>query len=176
MARKISLRRPVVLIDQLIVWTTGIVVVLLMATMVVSVVLGVFYRYVLSDSLSWPEEFARFAMIWVTMLGAGLVLRYGGHIAVTFLVDAVPGRVQSVVVWVGRLLVAVFLLLLTVKGNEFLGIATRQTAPATGVSMIVPYLALPVGGLLMLYHLMVSCFAPQHLPPPLPVASREDWS
>lgn len=159
--------------DGTVVWATGLVVVLLMAVMTASVVLGVFYRYVLESALPWPEEFARFAMIWVTMLGAGIVLRYTGHIAVTFLVEWLPTRAQPIVFWAGRLLVAVFLLLLLVKGAEMTQRVIRQTAPAMQISMAVPNLALPVGALLMLYHLVVITVAPHHRPPRLPGAGEE---
>ena len=47
-------------------------------------------RYLTSDSLEWAEEVSRHMMIWLTFLGAGPVLRYGGHIAVENLQDALP--------------------------------------------------------------------------------------
>ena len=168
-----TLSTTVATFDRLIIWATGIVLILLMASMVGSVIVGVFYRYVLAAALPWPEEFARFAMIWVTMLGASLVLRYQGHIAVTLLVEALPRIPQSLVVWTGRVLVAVFLLLLAIKGIEFLDIAARQRAPAMGISMTVPYFALPVGALLMLYHLVVTSVAPTAMPPLVPLSARD---
>jgi len=161
-------------LDRLIVWTTGIAIIALMAGMVGSVVLAVFFRYVLASALPWPEEFARFAMIWVTMLGAGLVLRYQGHIAVLFVVEALPERLRTIVTWVGRILVGAFLILLLVKGTQFLGIVARQTAPAMGISMIIPNFAVPLGALLMLYHLFVRSFAPDLRPPPLPLVGDEE--
>ena len=51
---------------------------------------NVVMRYVTSDSLEWAEEVSRHMMIWLTFLGAGPVLRYGGHIAVENLQDALP--------------------------------------------------------------------------------------
>jgi TRAP-type C4-dicarboxylate transport system permease small subunit len=154
--------------DRIVVWATGIAVVALMASMVASVVLGVFFRYVLASALPWPEEFARFAMIWVTMLGAGLVLRYSGHIAVSFLVEWLPARARAVVVWTGRLLVVLFLILLIVNGAEMTGRVARQTAPAMQISMSIPNIALPVGAALMLYHLIILSVAPGYRGPRLP--------
>lgn len=154
-------------VDRLIVWVTGIAVITLIVGMVVSIVLGVFFRYVLASALPWPEEFARFAMIWVTMLGSGLVLRYTGHIAVTFLVDWLPQGVRLVVDWLGRLLIAAFLLLLLRHSFEMVHIAAPQAAPAMGISMAIPNLALPLGALLMLYHLAIVTFARQYPLPPL---------
>jgi len=44
--------------------------VLIFSLLVVDVVWQVFGRYVLNQSFSFTEEFARFALIWLTILGA----------------------------------------------------------------------------------------------------------
>ena len=35
-------------------------------------------RFLTDHSILWVEEVSRYLMIWLTFLGAGLVLRYGG--------------------------------------------------------------------------------------------------
>ena len=42
-----------------------LVVMTLMAVIVASMCAQVFWRYVLNDSLIWPEEVSRYAFIWV---------------------------------------------------------------------------------------------------------------
>ena len=37
-------------------------------------------RFFTDRSILWVEEASRYTMIWLTFIGAGLVLRYGGHI------------------------------------------------------------------------------------------------
>jgi TRAP-type C4-dicarboxylate transport system permease small subunit len=53
------------LIKLLDLWAT-----LLLALMVVLVVLGVFFRYVLGAALAWYDEFASYLLVWVTFYGA----------------------------------------------------------------------------------------------------------
>ena len=77
-------------IDLSIRRVTAFFVILLMVAMTVSILVGVFYRYVLNSALTWPEELARYAMVWVTCLGASLALRYGEHVAVEFVVQKLP--------------------------------------------------------------------------------------
>ena len=68
------------------------ILILLLAAMSVIVFTNVVMRYTTHESLEWAEEVSRHMMIWLTFLGAGLVLRYGGHIAVENLQDALPRR------------------------------------------------------------------------------------
>ena len=58
------------------------VMIALLATMAVIIFANVVLRYSTNQSIEWAEEVARYMMVWLTFLGAGPVLRYGGHIAV----------------------------------------------------------------------------------------------
>ena len=161
-------------IDRAIIWLTAISVVVLMLTMVGAILSGVFFRYVLNSALPWPEELARFAMIWLTMLGAGLVVRYGGHIAVTIVVDRLGSWPKRVVGCFGRAVVVLFLALLLWFGIDMSERAGRQRSAALEWSMSVPNLAMPVGAALMLYHLGMVAFRREDadgVPPSLPFES-----
>ncbi|MPS92065.1 MAG: TRAP transporter small permease subunit, partial [Comamonas sp.] len=56
--------------------------ILLLLAMACIVFANVVLRYTTGDSIVWAEEVARHMMIWVTFLGSGLVLRFGGHVAI----------------------------------------------------------------------------------------------
>ena len=45
-----------------------------------SVVLGVFYRYVLRSPLAWDHEVATYLLVWFTLLGAFYVHLEDGHV------------------------------------------------------------------------------------------------
>ncbi len=64
--------------------------ILMLGTMAVIIFTNVALRYLTDQSIEWAEEVARHLMIWLTFIGAGPVLRYGGHIAVDNLQDALP--------------------------------------------------------------------------------------
>ncbi|MDP6189597.1 MAG: TRAP transporter small permease subunit [Gammaproteobacteria bacterium] len=53
-----------------------------LATMVVVILLQVFFRYVLNDAMAWPDEFARFLMLWMACLMAPSAFRWGGFVAI----------------------------------------------------------------------------------------------
>ena len=60
------------------------------ALMVVAILIQVFFRYVLNSALPWPDEAARFLMLWMTGLMAPTAFRRGGFVAIDMLVRALP--------------------------------------------------------------------------------------
>ena len=65
------------------------------------VFLQFFTRYVLNDSLAWTEEIARYALMWLTFIGAAVVARKNLHIsgeAVLHYLPKVPARVLLAIV------------------------------------------------------------------------------
>ncbi len=63
--------------------------------MVVAILVQVFFRYVLNNALPWPEELARFLMLWMTGMIAPLAYRRGGFVAIDMLEAALPKRVAA---------------------------------------------------------------------------------
>ncbi len=140
--------------DDLLVTLTSWLVVYLTLQMTVVVLLGVFTRYVLNDSLAWVEELARYTMIWLSWIGGGLALRRGAHLAVEFVIDALSPRMRAFVVLAGRIATFGFLAIVFWWGLQLTGRVSMQSTIALGISMQIPYAAIPVGALLLGYHLM----------------------
>ena len=55
-----------------------------------SLLIGVFYRYVLNASLAWSDEVAILAFIWTIFLFSSALVRDFGHVRVALLLDALP--------------------------------------------------------------------------------------
>ena len=67
-----------------------------LALMVVVILLQVFFRYVLNSAMPWPDEAARFMMLWLTGLMAPIALRQGGFVAIDTIAKAIPRRAFEV--------------------------------------------------------------------------------
>ncbi len=65
--------------------------------MVVAILIQVFFRYVLNNALPWPDEAARFCMLWMTGLMAPTAFRRGGFVAIDIVVAALPQRIGGLV-------------------------------------------------------------------------------
>lgn len=114
-------------------------------------------RYLTAHSLPWADEAARYLMIWMTFSGAGLVLRSGGHVAITNLQDALPDLGQRLIrgaIVVGLL---IFFCFMVYVGIQYAQRMQYQVTPALRLSFIYVYAAMPVGfGLLVLHLLLIA--------------------
>lgn len=126
--------------------------ILLLAAMAVIIFANVALRYLTNESIEWAEEVARHMMIWLTFLGAGPVLRYGGHIAVDNLQDSLPRLLAVLLRWAIALLLLGFFGFMIWYGMLYLERTQYQTTAATQISFAWIYAAMPVGGLLLVVH------------------------
>ena len=58
--------------------------------MVIVILVQVFFRYVLNNALPWPDELARFLMLWMTGLIAPSAYRWGGFVSIDILERFLP--------------------------------------------------------------------------------------
>jgi TRAP-type C4-dicarboxylate transport system permease small subunit len=125
-------------------------IMILTATMVASMGAQVFWRYVLNDSLIWPEEVSRYAFIWTSCLGMSVGVRRGDLIAIDVLWGAKTKRVRLLISLAARALIIPMLLVFVWEGWALVDIVTGQRAAATNIPVWWIYLALPVSSVLAL--------------------------
>lgn len=130
------------------------VLIVLLLAMACIVFANVVLRYTTGDSIVWAEEVARHLMIWCTFLGAGLVLRFGGHVAIDNLHNAVGERAARVIRTIVALGVGLFCLLMAYFSALYVWATRFQTTAATDVPMALIYVAMPVGFVLLFVHLL----------------------
>ena len=66
--------------------------------MVVVILTQIVFRYVLNNALPWPDEAARFLMLWMTGLIAPLAYRHGGFVAIDMVPLALKGTAAHLLV------------------------------------------------------------------------------
>jgi TRAP-type C4-dicarboxylate transport system permease small subunit len=129
--------------------------IIILAVMSVIIFANVGLRYLTSQSIEWAEEVARHLMIWLTFVGCGPVLRYGGHIAVENLQDVLPRPVAQAIRLVIALLMFAFFAFFVWFGLEYLDRTQYQQTPATQISFAFIYASLPVGAAVSIIHLLL---------------------
>lgn len=86
----LALLRPIAWVNTIVLRVGRQIAWVALALMVVVILLQVFFRYVLNNALPWPDEAARFLMLWMTGLMAPSALRWGGFVAIDMLPRALP--------------------------------------------------------------------------------------
>lgn len=89
----------------------GVLAALLASTTVI-VALGVFFRYVLNDSLGWTDEISGYALGWISFVGAYSCFRKSSHLGFDLLLESLPPSAQHVLKWVNGVVLSLFFLLM----------------------------------------------------------------
>jgi len=127
-------------------------IVVIISLMAVAVFVEVIFRYILPLPLFWTEEFARYCLVWSSLLGAGVALKRGEHIAVTFFTNKFPKTIQMKTSLLVQIFIATFLGVILWGGFYLVIITQHQLSPAMRIPMSWPYMAVPIGSLIMLFH------------------------
>ncbi|MEM7089168.1 MAG: TRAP transporter small permease subunit [Pseudomonadota bacterium] len=101
------------------------------ALMVIAILIQVFFRYVLDNALPWPDEAARFCMLWMTGLMAPTAFRRGGFVAidmVPLMLPRIAGQVLTLLLLIVSL--AVLLVAVTIGWSEVTGFGGKFATAA----------------------------------------------
>ena len=117
----------------------------LLVSYFVLVLLQVFFRYVLNESLFWAEELVRGLMVWGVMIGSALVASARGHIRVEVLERMLPPTGGRIVVWICDALTITFSLILLWAAVQLMDRTWLQQSPLLEVPKWTVYMAIACG-------------------------------
>ena len=108
-------------------------------------------RYVFQRMTVWSGEVSTYSLVWASMLGAAVGLKKGYQVSMTSVVEAVPPAVARALKTGCYLCTLFFFGAMFWYGLYQTVYNARQTSPAIGLVMSVPYAALPVGFFIMFF-------------------------
>lgn len=118
-----------------------------MISFVIIMGLQVFMRYVVNDSLPWPEELSRYIFIWFAFIGVSYSVRTNSHLRIDILFHYLSKKMIRVVETVSDLFFLFFSVIVLLSGIKLFTtiLETMQTSPGLGLPMAFVYLSLPIG-------------------------------
>ncbi len=116
----------------------------------------VFARYVLNDASSWSEEVARIMMTYMALIGSAVVIKTGGHVTVTVLLDRVNPGVLKWLLILRDLFMLFTLVVVAWSGFGFAQMNAVQLSAAMDLPMVYIYAALWLGAGLMILMLVLA--------------------
>lgn len=151
------------------------VVVALFSVMLGAVLVQVAGRYFLNFSIAQAAEIATFCQIWLVLLGAGVAVSRGQHVAIDILPSKLPLAGARVALVLIALVSGAFLAVLAYGSLPLLKMGEFQTSPSLRVPMKYMYACLPVGAVYMILELLLSVIQRWNdpFPPPQPETEEE---
>jgi len=113
--------------------------------------LQVFCRYILGNSLSWSEEFQKYAHIWIIFLAIPMGYKYKAHIGMNVLLDKMPKWWRKYFKVFVDLIWLVFGIILVVYTAKIMHFTREQSSPAMGIRMDMIYFCIMLGGAYIIF-------------------------
>jgi len=102
----------------------------LLILMTCLVIFQVVSRKFLGISIAQVEEIARYCMIWVGLLGAGICVISKAHIAVEVVRDQFPPKIKKIATMVSYILMFLFFSILIYYGSDLVNSSMMQFSPS----------------------------------------------
>ncbi|UCE41712.1 MAG: TRAP transporter small permease [Candidatus Aminicenantes bacterium] len=134
---------------------TEIGIIFLFLVLVAVVFYQVVARYIFNDPPSWTEELARYCQVWVILLTSSICIRKGSHLAVDYFGHRFSSRAKRIINIVMSMLIALYVLVITIFGWKLMVVGQYQLSPALQVKMSFVYIIFPLSGVLMLLEAII---------------------
>ena len=142
-------------VDTLLVTLVNATLFLIGSLFVLMITLEVVSRYLFDFSIAMVNAGSRLLLIWFFLLGAGSALREHAHVGFEMLVSKLKPRARLVMLLIAHALALAFFLELCWSGLHLLGPGLRQGWAGSDIKLFWVAIALPLGALLLIYHLAV---------------------
>lgn len=122
----------------------GIIVTL--SYMVIAILLQIIGRYLPNDmDISWTEESARFAQLWMVFFGAGIAMQRNLHVGVDVLTGVLKGTGRKILILLCGIFAVVFLVVTIYGSFDLIAVGGIQISAALNIPMSYVYLIMPFG-------------------------------
>ncbi len=128
------------------------ILLILFPLMVIDVFVATVARYFNLFPMFWGEELARYIMIFLAYTGAGLAMKHGAHVSVSFLVDKIKSkevRFGFDIFRISTILLFTSMIIIMITKIIFALSEMGQTSPALFIPIWIVYAAVPFGMLLV---------------------------
>jgi TRAP-type C4-dicarboxylate transport system permease small subunit len=120
----------------------------LVGAMIVIIWFGVLERYFLELGVTWTEELSRYVMIWAALLAVSCGAYYREHIGLELVLQRLSQKVGRYLVFALDIISLLFFVFLTYYGIGMTQSGASQYATIFGMTMMVPFAAVPVSSAL----------------------------
>lgn len=139
---------------------------LMIVGMTVLIGVMVFMRYVMGMGIRWANELALLLQVWFTFIAMALGVRKRLHISINIMPEKLSATINWVLTKLHALIIIGVGVVMVVYGRQLVISTMRSVLPAMGLRSGFLYLALPVGGALIVLESLLDLFG---------IDRRDEW-
>ncbi|MBM4164700.1 MAG: TRAP transporter small permease [Lentisphaerae bacterium] len=127
-------------------------VIVMVAVLTLTVLWGVFSRFVLGKQAAYTDELARVLLVWISMIGAALAFGENAHLGVDYFVNKLHPEARKTLSMIVQLVIMVLAILVFIVGGWGLAMGQlgQQLPTMPWMSRGMVYVAIPISGVFML--------------------------
>lgn len=129
----------------------------ILCTMLVVIFVQVILRNFYGIPMPWAEEVSTYLMIALALFGSVFVMYEKGHLYVDSIITLMPGKIKILCAVVTTLLQCIFFAIIIYFCIFSLQHASNVQSMSLGISMLLPYMAIPVAFTLMFLEILFQC-------------------
>ena len=116
----------------------------------VVILVSIFFRYALNNSLVWSEQVCRYLYVWMVMLAMPVVYRAKGNVAFDLLYNRFSPRTKRLFHVITDLLIACFSGFLALQGLKYTILKGSTIITGINLPQGYMYVSQPIGGVIMI--------------------------
>ena len=147
-------------ISSFLAGVSGVFVVVLCIGLVASLLISVFFRYVIGQALSWPEEISLILFTWLVLLAGSLGVHEGFHVRLTIVTGRMPERLKIILERLTTAAIGAFGVAMLYSGYDLVQRTAEHLTPTLRLSLDWVNYAAPICGLLIFIHALAALVEP----------------
>jgi len=123
-------------------------------TLILSILMaiGVFYRYVLNNSIYWSGEVSRYLLVYITFLGATIAYKRGAHVGIDIIVEKFSPSIQKIFHFIIHVSFIIFWTVILFKSFKLYPLYMLQKTATLEIPYAIPFTALPLSAVIWIIH------------------------
>lgn len=147
-------------ISAILARASGVIVVLLCIGLVVSLLTSVFFRYIIGQALSWPEEISLILFTWLVLLAGSLGVHEKFHVRLTIVTGRLPRSLRMILERLTTAAIGAFGIIMIYSGFDLVQRTAEHLTPTLRLSLDWLNYAAPVCGALICLHALAELVKP----------------
>lgn len=140
---------------------TSMVVILLCVYLVGSLLVSVFFRYVVGHALSWPEEISLILFTWLVLLAGSIGVREEFHVRLTLITSRFPAPLQLALERAVTASIGIFGIILAYSGKDLVNRTAEHLTPTLRLPLDWLNYSAAACGILIFVHAVAALMRPR---------------